>query len=483
MRRGGRAMNHAFNAYMKRLLIVDLYNFYNLGEVAQLNALINELRDFDFTVLSLCSYTDAEACKKLGVEVIGSLKPRKPILVLASKLLAMFLRAYLYRLFRTKFLLNEELNALLESDVIVRLGGEMYTFESIVNTLFHSYTLLLAKILGKQYVIISQSIGPIKRVKRLARYILNGAKLITVRDSGSYNFLINVLKIDESKVHMYPDAAFSLISNLNLPSKSDGESKIIGVNLSPITPQFMFRSIESIERKIELFADLMADILDEIAKNYEIALIPTVYGPGERVGLFKIYDDKVIMSIVLDRMQEKEGVRIIPINGLSDVIDAISRCNIFIGCRMHSLVFAISLGVPSINLAYGRKMVELYEQLDLSDFTVRLQGWEHDEGLKDEILSKFNSLLANYDRVKKTVGGISERLRREAAAHAMAIKWVYYMSRVRVCFGCGTCIAACPTGAIQMVLNNHGEWVPKPDFRKCKGCLRCITSCPALRNS
>ena len=48
------------------------------------------------------------------------------------------------------------------------------------------------------------------------------------------------------------------------------------------------------------------------------------------------------------------------------------------------------------------------------------------------------------------------------------------------CTGCGACANICPTGAITMVQNREGFYVPQIDDKKCIHCGFCDKTCPLL---
>jgi len=51
-----------------------------------------------------------------------------------------------------------------------------------------------------------------------------------------------------------------------------------------------------------------------------------------------------------------------------------------------------------------------------------------------------------------------------------------------LCTGCGTCIAICPTEAINLTLNkNKGLYEPKIENKLCNNCFKCLTICPGHR--
>lgn len=94
----------------------------------------------------------------------------------------------------------------------------------------HLLTLLLASAWGTPYALVAQSIGPFRRLRALARALINGAVLVTVREDET---LKHLAEIGCQKVDVTADLAFILA-----PSKIDQvagfipEEKFIGVSIS-----------------------------------------------------------------------------------------------------------------------------------------------------------------------------------------------------------------------------------------------------------
>ncbi|MBP5639038.1 MAG: 4Fe-4S binding protein, partial [Victivallales bacterium] len=49
------------------------------------------------------------------------------------------------------------------------------------------------------------------------------------------------------------------------------------------------------------------------------------------------------------------------------------------------------------------------------------------------------------------------------------------------CCGCTACKTACPCGAISMVLDARGFYVPVVDEKACIRCGKCLAVCPTLQ--
>lgn len=49
----------------------------------------------------------------------------------------------------------------------------------------------------------------------------------------------------------------------------------------------------------------------------------------------------------------------------------------------------------------------------------------------------------------------------------------------KMCRGCGSCVAACPSHAVTLMPNDIGGWYASVDQALCKGCGNCVSVCPS----
>jgi polysaccharide pyruvyl transferase WcaK-like protein len=112
-------------------------------------------------------------------------------------------------------------------------------------------------------------------------------------------------------------------------------------------------------------------------------------------------DDGIIARRLVDALTEA-GIKASFAEGLEwdDYWNRIAAQEVFIGCRMHSCIFALVCGVPTIGLGYQPKFAELFEQL----------GWAERTYLIDRFIpsdvSQQLQLLANEEErneVAKTI--------------------------------------------------------------------------------
>jgi coenzyme F420 hydrogenase subunit beta len=71
------------------------------------------------------------------------------------------------------------------------------------------------------------------------------------------------------------------------------------------------------------------------------------------------------------------------------------------------------------------------------------------------------------------LGKVESEMKKEDSKN---ISWV---AKSNLCTGCGTCVPLCPTGAIELIIDEKkGIYVPKVNEEKCTKCGICLKVCP-----
>jgi polysaccharide pyruvyl transferase WcaK-like protein len=90
---------------------------------------------------------------------------------------------------------------------------------------------------------------------------------------------------------------------------------------------------------------------------------------------------------ILDRFQD-----------LDLLLDAIRTCRLFVGQKLHSVVFASAVYVPSISLAYHPKCVDFQRSLDRGEYAIGT-----DEVSVDRLVAKMDELMAGWDDHRRSL--------------------------------------------------------------------------------
>jgi colanic acid/amylovoran biosynthesis protein len=275
-----------------------------------------------------------------------------------------------------------------------RYYGIRYSVYSLLN-------ILLPKLIfNKPLVMAPATIGPFTRKYSyyLAKYVLKRVDFIATRGEISRQYLLK-MGINDSKIFVCGDLGY-----LVQPSPDKIIEQILnaeGIDLANqesligITPnQHIFMQLAS-EKKNEYlwYITILAEIADYLVQkfNARVLLIPHD---------FKKYDekedDRIACLKIYDQLKNKKSVNCILSEYSADVVKGlIGRCELFIGCRMHSTIAATSMCVPTVALGFGNKFNEVIGKiLNQKKYIVSLENQDFNEisaNLKDRINEAWNN--------------------------------------------------------------------------------------------
>ena len=230
----------------------------------------------------------------------------------------------------------------------------------------------LAHIFRKPFYVLPQTIGPLKRgwERTLMRFIYGRARMVFLREHISVR-LAREIGIPEEKLRYSPDPAFAY------PAASRDEAQqIMGRwGWTPGTPTVgatviarMGRSLNpgAVDRYYVAVARALARLSDE--HGAFVYLFCQVTGPTT------YDDDRTAAQTVMNMMggQARE-VRLVDETLSPGQLKACyGLMNLFLGSRLHSGIFALGMGVPSVLINYLSKTRGVLEALGLGDWSVDL---------------------------------------------------------------------------------------------------------------
>ena len=308
------------------------------------------------------------------------------------------------------------LRALRGADVLVFGGGSIIK-ELYASTGRNPYS-TLAMILGivtfarriarKPVAMLNVGVGPLRTRAGLwlARRILSQVDLLTVRDEKSFD-TCREIGIDATLV---PDAVFStdeefLLRPIDDSSAPRGEGPVrVALNLN-----FDIENPEAWEP----FLDRLAEALESVHARHplEVHALPMQIG-------FKDHDDVEVLDDLARRLRTVPFVRHEPRTHV-DAARLIRDSDVLVSERLHAIVMASVLGVPSFVLAYDVKVRELAKTLGLAERTIDINAPFEASALADGLVD----LIEKRDEVSAHVRSRSTALRetaRESFARARA---------------------------------------------------------------
>ena len=156
-----------------KLLITNLYNLFNMGEVYHIMAIRQAFPNAEIAIDGLYSICNESVCEKLRLNWIGDKKQSNMVVIFAG----------LFRRMVKPF----------DCDLVIDLGGDTFSEKPQIRyAVAHALVLLPYAIRNRKYVVISQSIGELKATKLLSKYVLRKAHSVVVRDVKSWHNLYRI---------------------------------------------------------------------------------------------------------------------------------------------------------------------------------------------------------------------------------------------------------------------------------------------------
>ncbi len=223
------------------------------------------------------------------------------------------------------------LHTIRNSDVLILGGGSLLqdvTGQGLT-AFYYLLFMFFAKFFKKKVVFLAQGVGPIRRsfTRKLAAFILNRMDFISVRENESKRFLRGIGV--KGKINLIPDPV--LLAHI-LPATAQAR-QYLGISLRP----GFFPNLA-----------LLAEQLDRVISALNLKIIFFSFQ--------KNADDVVIQKVRLV-MKQAEHTSVCPADApMEEIIEKIGSCQIFVGTRLHSLVFAAKKKIPFLGLNYDPKI-------------------------------------------------------------------------------------------------------------------------------
>ncbi len=283
-----------------KVLLSGYYGFGNIGDEAVLQAIVEGLRARDPGVeITVLSASPEQTARLYNVNALNRCS---------------FLKIFL---------------GLLKCDVFVSGGGSLFQNKTSNRSFLYYIGLVwLAKALRKKAVIFAQGFGPLNgRINQyLAGSILNRVDLITLRDGDSLK-KVKALGITKPAVKLSADPSFCL----TFPALKNTRP-VLGIALRELPEKDDYRAL--------------AGIIDWLVETYKCSPLFLCFYP--------LKDRNAALSLA----KEMEGkLEIIDkISTPREMLSAMSKLDLLIGMRLHSLIFATMCNVPMLGLSYDPKV-------------------------------------------------------------------------------------------------------------------------------
>ena len=383
--------------------LINCYSDYNKGDLGIILTTVRFLqeidKDADITGISTYNYSDPFyhtqhklLSKSIPVSpsIFGEVNigTRKDPFSKVLRFLWDWIRFKMMILFKSTFLLSshekKSFTKLKDSDYIISKGGSFLCDEKnlrikmSLRRFMMIFNLINYLIPNSRIVILCQSIGPIydKGSRNALNKIFEKCHKVVLREDyclREYPYI----HIPSDKLIIRNDIAFHLDSvPIDLPFKNFEKMKV-GMTI---------KSVSATQKS--QYENMMKTCIEHIIDKYDVNIF--IY-PHVTV------DDDVEESIKVYRMladKYKSNVTVFTDNYQSGELKYLySHMDYFIATRLHSSIFAIGEGVPSLVIAYhGTKAQGIFHNIDLDEWVVN--------DYETDLSFLFDKMVKEFDKEK-----------------------------------------------------------------------------------
>jgi polysaccharide pyruvyl transferase CsaB len=340
---------------MKKIVISGYYGFNNLGDEAVLAGITSLLKkknnNLKITVLSASPEKTAEL---YNVNAVNRNSIIKILAVLA------------------------------EADLFISGGGSL--LQDVTGNLSVPYYLgfaWLAKMQGTKTVYYAQGAGPLnnKWSQKLTAITLNRFDLLGVRDKGSKQLLKNIGV--KKNIKLTVDPVFALYDSLNNKRQRIKGKIEIGISVRPWSIDY----INELAVALNQFSQ---------AKNIKFILFPMHQG-----------SDEEISHQLKKKLNAETEIAKLP-EAAEKALKEFSQLDLFIGVRLHSLIFALLNQIPLLALSYDPKIEGLISELDYLPL-IKLEDLE-----AAKVVNKLEYIFAEKYSLRKKIAEFLKKKNAEA---------------------------------------------------------------------
>lgn len=410
---------------VQRILIVNLHSSANAGDHALTLESLRQVRETFPAAHITCAYNDPTTAEPDVTAVpaffqwvrtpradgtLGWKMPQGALLMLTALVLAL-----LYRITGSlpRWWLTERQYALLtayaEADLVLSCAGNVfYSSGTGLNLLVNYFTFAYGAWLGKPIATLPQSFGPLRRgwEKWLLGQIGKRASLLLAREPISARLLAEV-GVPIGRYRLVPDVAFAY------QARNDGEAEKIlepYLSLPSSTPLLGITMINwgaqnrTFGQQTNYEAAITATIRRFLAESEgQVLLFAQVWGPTPSE------DDRIPARRVAATFGASGRVHFVDAELTpAQLKGCYAHLDLLLGTRMHSNIFALSVGVPVVAIGYFTKTAGIMEMAGLSEWMIgienatdttlpplTLKAWSHRQALRQQVADTLPAIIAN----------------------------------------------------------------------------------------
>ena len=278
-----------------------------------------------------------------------------------------------------RFRVLKVFSALRRCDALLSGGGSLLQDTTSTRSLLYYLTVIrCAHWLGKPVMLYANGIGPVRRPanRRRVKRVVDQATLITLRDHSSARELQD-MGVTRTDLHVTADPVF----HLSPASEARGEELLAGAGVTPGEP-FVAVSVRDWPDTGD-FCRQLAQLCDHLHRQYGLAVLFLLMQPSR---------DRATAQQVQSFMEEPSCLLDAPCTP-RELMAVLGKARLCLAMRLHTLIFAARMAVPSMGLVYDPKVDSYLKELDLPA-AGRVDSFDAQEAIR-----RADALMADYPAV------------------------------------------------------------------------------------
>ncbi len=345
-----------------RILMSGYYGFSNAGDEAILNAIHRNLLRLEGNIEVRVLIANPERAARIyDYDMVG------------------------------RFNVFQVVRAMRRCDLLISGGGSLLQDRTSTKSILYYLTVMnMAKLMKKKVMLYANGIGPVIKPKNRRRVAaaVNRADVITLRDVNSVQQL-REMGVTRDDLYVTADPVFTfdciskdkarrLLENLGIPQ----DKPFVGISL---------RNWYNIDG----FAEVVAHICDEIYERYDKNIVFIVMQTPNDIQISRQVSKLMSApsSILLGTFRTEELMGMV---GCADII---------ISMRLHTLIFAAHMGVPTVGLVYDPKVEYHLKSLGMPSLG-KVENLNAESALE-----AFDEVVRNYDDYARRLREKAEEFR------------------------------------------------------------------------
>lgn len=293
-----------------------------------------------------------------------------------------------------RFQVRKVFSALRHSDALISGGGSLLQDTTSTRSLLYYLSVIqCARLLGKPVMLYANGIGPVRKPanRRRVKRVVERAALVTLRDHSSARELAD-MGVARTDLRVTADPVFHLS-----PADPQRAAALLAGTGMPCHRQFVAVSVREWPDTGDFFAQL-ARLCDHLRRTYGLEILFLLMQPSR---------DRSAAQRVREQMEESSWLLEEDCTP-RELMAVLGQAKLCLAMRLHTLIFAARMAVPSMGLVYDPKVESYLKELDLP----AAGDVAHFDGA--EAIRRTDALMADYHRVLTALREKSNQLAQAA---------------------------------------------------------------------